>query len=84
MLKASSLRKGFTLIELMIGIAIMALLLALAAPAFSTYSENAKLRGISGSFLASAQTARIIAPTTAAPGRGRFRPVQARTNAATT
>ena len=61
MLKASSLRKGFTLIELMIGIAIMALLLALAAPAFSTYSENAKLRGISGSFLASAQTARTEA-----------------------
>jgi len=60
-LKIGRLQRGFTLIELVIGVAIMALLLALAAPAFSTYSENAKLRGISGSFLASAQTARAEA-----------------------
>jgi len=60
-LKINRLPRGFTLIELVIGVAIMALLLALAAPAFSTYSENAKLKGITGSFLAGAQNARIEA-----------------------
>lgn len=60
-LKARRAGYGFTLIELMVGVAIMGILLALAAPAFSTYAENSKLRGIAGSFLASAQTARIEA-----------------------
>lgn len=52
---------GFTLIEVMVAIAIMSILGMLAAPSLSTYSENSKVRGITESFFASAQQARLEA-----------------------
>jgi type IV fimbrial biogenesis protein FimT len=53
--------RGFTLIEAMMTIAILSILLAMAAPALSTYSENSKVRGTVEMFLASAQQARLEA-----------------------
>jgi type IV fimbrial biogenesis protein FimT len=49
---------GFSLIELMIAIAIMGVLLSLGVPAFTTYINNAKLRATAQSFLAGVQQAR--------------------------
>jgi type IV fimbrial biogenesis protein FimT len=42
-------RQGFTLIELMVGLAILSLLLAAAAPAVTTWIANAKVRTVSDS-----------------------------------
>ncbi len=52
---------GFSLIELMIGVALLALLLMLGLPAFSTYLQNAKLRAAAENFYAGAQMARAEA-----------------------
>lgn len=52
---------GFSLIELMIGVALLALLLMLGLPAFSTYLQNAKLRAAADAFYAGAQMARAEA-----------------------
>lgn len=49
---------GFTLIEVMIAIALMAVLLTLAMPGFTTYLNNVKLRTAAQTFLAGVQTAR--------------------------
>ena len=49
---------GFSLIELLIAIAIMGILLSLGIPAFNTYISNAKLRATAQSFLAGVQQAR--------------------------
>jgi type IV fimbrial biogenesis protein FimT len=43
-LKSSRLAGGFTLVELMVAVAILALLLALAAPGFNLWLANAKVR----------------------------------------
>ena len=43
-------RRGFSLIELMIVVAIMGVLLALGAPTFSTYLRNVKLRSAAEAF----------------------------------
>lgn len=40
-------QRGFTLIELMVTIALMAVLLGLAAPAFTLWTRNAQVRAIS-------------------------------------
>ena len=37
-------QRGFSLVELVIAVAIMGILLALALPSFSTYLRNVKLR----------------------------------------
>jgi type IV fimbrial biogenesis protein FimT len=48
MATATALRqRGFSLIELMVTIALLALLLGLAAPAFGTWSRNAQVRSVS-------------------------------------
>jgi type IV fimbrial biogenesis protein FimT len=49
---------GFSLIELMIGIALLALLMSLGLPAFSTYLQNAKLRSAAENFYVGVQKAR--------------------------
>lgn len=54
-------RRGFSLIELMIVVGIMGVLMALAAPSFSIYLRNVKLRAAADTFLASVQMARIEA-----------------------
>ncbi|SBT07542.1 hypothetical protein ACCAA_440044 [Candidatus Accumulibacter aalborgensis] len=50
--------KGFSLLELLIAIAIMGVLLSLGLPALSTYSRNIKLRAAAESFFAGLQLAR--------------------------
>lgn len=57
-LKKSS---GFTLIELMIALAIMALLIALGVPSFVDWIRNIKIRSTAEAFTASLQTARTEA-----------------------
>jgi len=49
---------GFSLVELVIGLAILSLLLVLGLPAFTTYIQNAKLRSAAEAFLAGVQSAR--------------------------
>jgi type IV fimbrial biogenesis protein FimT len=61
MLNLRYCHRGFTLVELMVTISLMALLLFMAAPSLSTYVENSKVRGIAESFFASAQQARAEA-----------------------
>jgi type IV fimbrial biogenesis protein FimT len=50
--------RGFTLIELMFGLALLALLLVLAMPTFTTMLQNARLRNTAESILAGLQAAR--------------------------
>lgn len=50
--------RGFTLIELMFGLALLALLLMIAMPAFTTMLRNAQLRNTAESILAGLQAAR--------------------------
>lgn len=40
-------RRGFTLVELMVTVALMALLLGLAAPSFGNWTRNAQVRSVS-------------------------------------
>ena len=49
---------GFSLIELLVGLAIVAMLLALGLPAFSNSLANAKIRASASAFHSSAQFAR--------------------------
>ena len=53
--------RGFTLIELMVTISLMAIILAIAAPNFVGYRRNAELSSISNSFLAALNAARTEA-----------------------
>jgi type IV fimbrial biogenesis protein FimT len=52
---------GFTIIELLIGIAILAIVLGLGAPAMGTYLQNSKLAAATASFYAGVQAARTEA-----------------------
>lgn len=53
--------RGFSLVELMIGLAIFAFLMALGVPAFSTFIQNSKLRSAAEVFHAGVQMARAEA-----------------------
>jgi len=53
--------RGFTLIELMIGVGLLGLLMMLAFPTFTTMAQNARLRGTAESILAGLQSARAEA-----------------------
>lgn len=59
--------QGFTLIEMMITIAIIGVLLALGAPRFAEYLRNAKLRSAAEVFLTGVQLARSEAVRMNAP-----------------
>jgi type IV fimbrial biogenesis protein FimT len=50
--------RGFTLVELMIGLGLFALLLALAVPGFTGMLQNSRLRGTADGILAGLQSAR--------------------------
>lgn len=49
---------GFTVVELMVAVAVLAVLLALAVPNFNDASLSARLNGFANSLVASAQVAR--------------------------
>jgi type IV fimbrial biogenesis protein FimT len=53
--------RGFTIIELMIGVALLALLMMLAFPTFTTMMQNARLRAVAESILGGLQGARAEA-----------------------
>lgn len=54
-------RRGFSLIELMIGLAIFAFLMGMGVPAFTTYIANAKIRSAAEVFYSGVQSARAEA-----------------------
>lgn len=54
---------GFTLIELMVTLAVGAILLAMAVPSFRTFVQNAQVNNTADSFLAAIQRARSEAIT---------------------
>ena len=60
MLNALTVRKpaGFTIIELMIAVVIMAILMALALPSFRTWMQNIQIRNAGGSITNGLQRAR--------------------------
>lgn len=53
-----SRRQGFTLIELIIGIAILSIVIAMGVPSYSAWIQNAKLRNAAESILNGLQLAR--------------------------
>ncbi|MGH8807889.1 MAG: GspH/FimT family pseudopilin [Noviherbaspirillum sp.] len=53
--------RGFTLVELMIGVAVVGILLALAAPSYSTWIQNSRIRNTAESILNGLQLARAEA-----------------------
>lgn len=53
--------KGFTLVELMIGLAIFSILLSMAAPSFSTWIQNSQIRTAAESIQNGLQEARAEA-----------------------
>lgn len=55
--------RGFSLVELMISVAIMGVLLALAVPAFNTYVANTRLRSAAEVFLSTLELAKATAAT---------------------
>ena len=55
--------RGFTLIEMMIGIGLMALLLSMAVPALQMFSNNARQTGAVNDFVSSMHAARSTAVT---------------------
>jgi type IV fimbrial biogenesis protein FimT len=63
------LHHGFTLVELLISIAILAILLALAAPSFTNASLPSKLRSVSNSLIGATNLARSEAIKRDAPVR---------------
>ena len=57
----TSQQTGFSLIELVVAMAIMAILIAMGLPSFSTYLANTKVRANAESVLSGLQTARTEA-----------------------
>ncbi|WP_053845538.1 GspH/FimT family pseudopilin [Paracidovorax avenae] len=53
--------RGFTLIELMVTIALVAIMLAIAAPSFVSFKRNSELTSIANNFLAALNAARTEA-----------------------
>lgn len=57
----ASEHRGFTLIELMVTLALVAVMMVLAAPSFITFQRNSQLTSTANSFLASLSAARAEA-----------------------
>lgn len=58
MLKNSKRQQGFTLIEVMIGVVILAIVIALGVPSYSTWIQNTKIRNAAESISNGLQLAR--------------------------
>ena len=56
--KLSTAKNGFTLIELMVTIALVAILLTVAVPSFTTYQRNAELTSFTNTLLSGVNAAR--------------------------
>lgn len=54
-------QRGFTLVELLVGITLLAVLLGLGVPAMGTYLQNTKLASTAASYYTGLQTARAEA-----------------------
>lgn len=54
-------QRGFSLVELMIGVALIAVILGLAAPAMGTYLQNSKIANATQDYFSGLQTARTEA-----------------------
>ncbi len=54
-------QRGFTIVELLVGLTLLAVLLGLGVPAMGTYLQNSKLASAAGSYLTGLQTARTEA-----------------------
>jgi type IV fimbrial biogenesis protein FimT len=54
-------QRGFTIVELLVGITVLAVLLALGAPAMGTYLQNSKLASVASSYFTGLQMARAEA-----------------------
>ncbi|GGC71216.1 GspH/FimT family pseudopilin [Undibacterium terreum] len=57
----SAFEKGFTMVELVIGIAIVAIVMAIGMPSYGTWILNSKLRGAAESIQSGLQVARAEA-----------------------
>lgn len=54
-------QRGFTLVELLVGLTLLAVLLGLGVPAMGTYLQNSKLASAAASYFTGLQTARTEA-----------------------
>lgn len=61
MLISNKVAKGFTLIEIMVALAIVAILFLLTAPSYGTYVNNSRIRAQAQNFAADLQLARVEA-----------------------
>ncbi|CAN5229124.1 hypothetical protein BH10PSE18_BH10PSE18_37640 [soil metagenome] len=61
MTRAPDRARGLTLVELMVTLAILAILMAAAAPSFSGFLRNAELTAVANSFVAALNAARSAA-----------------------
>ena len=66
---ASPTESGFTLIEMMVTVSVMAILLAIAVPSFQGVALSSKLTSLANDFVASAQLARSEAIKRNRPAR---------------
>jgi type IV fimbrial biogenesis protein FimT len=58
---SASYQRGFTIVELLIGLTLLAVLLGLGAPMMGTYLQNSKLASAASSYFTAIQTARTEA-----------------------
>ena len=58
MKKRNTVKNGFTLIELMVTVALVAILLTVAVPSFTTYQRNAELTSFTNTLLSGINAAR--------------------------
>ena len=57
----SSARRGFTVVELLVGLTLLAVLIGLGAPAMSSYLQSSKLASVATSYFSGVQLARAEA-----------------------